>query len=320
MLVRTGLSTPGTGADPGSSAAGSSGISLLDNMLTTFLNNAATGLPLAALIVASGTALLISLHRKSPFWSPGNIMASVFILAALTHMAFGHTGHFFRYEAYLVAIGLFVSACIIPEVTAAPAGGLAGTGRKRIVMTVLALSSVPALFLLTSRSMTSLEQTPIAGRNIYEQQYQMGLFLQRYYPDDAVVLNDIGAVSFLTRVRLLDLVGLANIDVLRLKRAGEYDAGHIQALCRQYGAGIAIVYDSWLRRVDSRGGPLPWTKVGEWRIHGNVICSDDVVSLYAVQDSEREALLRNLRSHSSRLPENVVQTGPYTEESIPDRR
>jgi len=172
---------------------------------------------------------------------------------------------------------------------------------------------VLALIPLTIRSKDSLALTPVASRNIFEQQYQMGMFLQRYYPDASVAVNDIGAVSFLTHVHLLDLVGLASIDVLQLKRSGEYDTGHIQELCQKHGVRIAIVYDSWLKRIAIRRNLLPWTKVGEWRIFDNVICSDDVVSLYAVQPSETEKFVQNLRNYSSVLPIHVKQTGQYME-------
>jgi hypothetical protein len=57
----------------------------------------------------------------------------------------------------------------------------------------------------------SLVITPQASRNIYEQQYQMGMFLKRCYPGKAVAVNDICAVSYLADVRLVDLLGLARM-------------------------------------------------------------------------------------------------------------
>ncbi len=54
---------------------------------------------------------------------------------------------------------------------------------------------------------------PQCTTNIYEQQYQMGLFVRRYYQNSTVALNDIGAVNFLADIHCLDLLGLANAEV-----------------------------------------------------------------------------------------------------------
>jgi hypothetical protein len=313
VLIRTGMSNAGAETGSGPSVALSSGISRVYGMLSNFISNLDAGLHLVALIVVSGTLLLISMNRTSSFWTLRKVMVTVFILAALAHLMFGHIGQFFRYEAYLIATGLFASTCIIPEVTPISMPELTGGWKRTMLMWVIGISFALALIPLTIRSKDSLALTPVASRNIFEQQYQMGMFLQRYYPRESVAVNDIGTVSFLTHVHLMDLVGLASIDVLQLKRSGEYDTGHIQALCQKHGVRVAIVYDSWLQRIATRGRPLPWTKVGEWRIFGNVVCSDDVVSFYAVQPSEKERLVLNLRSFSSVLPAHVTQTGSYME-------
>ena len=309
VLIRTGVSNAGAGTGSGHSSILSSIISRVYGVLSNFISNLDTGLHLVALIVVSGTLLLISMNRTSSFWTLRKVMVTVFILAALAHLMFGHIGHFFRYEAYLIAPGLFVSACIIPEVTPISMPGLTGISKRMLLILVSFLALIP----LTIRIEDSLALTPVACRNIFEQQYQMGMFLQRYYPDASVAVNDIGAVSYLTHIHLLDLVGLASIEVLQLKHVGEYNTEYIQELCKKHGVRIAIVYDSWLERIAIRENPLQWKKVGEWRIVDNVVCSDDVVSFYAVQPSEMEKLVQNLRNYSSILPVHVKQIGQYME-------
>jgi hypothetical protein len=309
VFIRAGISHAAAGS--GHSITLSSSLYRVYDILSNFISNLDAGLHLVILILLSGSLLLISVNLKPSFWTMQHVMVAVFILAALAHLMFGHIGHFFRYEAYLMATGLFVSACIIPEVIPISIPGLTGRWRRTLLMFLFGTSFILAFILLTIRSKDSLALTSVASRNIFEQQYQMAMFLQRYYPNTSVAVNDIGAVSFLTHARLLDLVGLASIDVLHLQRHGEYDTDHIQALCKRHGVRIAIVYDSWLQHIILRGGPLPWTKVGEWRIFGNVVCSDDVVSFYAVQPSEIEILVLNLRDFSFLLPMDVQQKGLY---------
>jgi len=159
----------------------------------------------------------------------------------------------------------------------------------------------------------SLVITPQASRNIYEQQYQMGMFLQRYYPGRAVAVNDIGAVSYLADVRLLDLWGLANVDVARLKLRGEFGSREIDDLTRKQGAVIAIIYEDWFKIKGVNGLPLEWIKAGQWSISKNVACGSDTVSLYGLDPSTGEELAQNLRRFESELPDDVAQVGVYVE-------
>jgi hypothetical protein len=312
VLIRTGIANTGTGISSGHFSALSSSIIRLYSMLSNFISNMGSGLHLVALIVLACTFLLFSMNRMSSFWRQHTVMTAVFIFAALAHLMFGHIGHFFRYEAYLITTGLFVFACCIPKVTPIFIPESAGGWRRALTWSFIGISFILTFTLLTIRSKDSLVLTSVASRNIFEQQYQMGTFLQRYYPNTSIAVNDIGAVSFLSHVHLLDLVGLASIDVLHLMRTGEYDAGHIQALCNKCGVRIAIVYDSWLQRIANQGTQLPWLKVGEWRIFNNIVCSDDIVSFYAVQPSEQEKLILNLQDFSLVLPAHIQQTGLYT--------
>ena len=55
------------------------------------------------------------------------------------------------------------------------------------------------------RGIASLGNIPQASKNIYEQQYQMGLFLETFYSSEKVAANDIGAIHFLADIQCLDL-------------------------------------------------------------------------------------------------------------------
>ncbi|MGD0590667.1 MAG: hypothetical protein ABSA44_07715 [Bacteroidota bacterium] len=267
---------------------------------------------ISVLIVTSCALLVVGWVWSKSLWTNGHIMLVLFILAALAHLQFGKIGHFFRYEAYLIALGLFViayaSSEIIPSVT--PWKQKLQIG---IVIGVIGLYfSIQGLHPLIERSRNSYKQIPLACRNIYEQQYQMGLFLRYFYPGSTVAVNDIGAVSFLGDVHLLDLVGLASADVLKLKTEGFYTTQQIHQLSRNKDVAIAIVYDTGFQLENLQGVPSEWIKVGEWKINDNVVCGGNVVSFYAVKASEEKRLMHNLRLFSNMLPGKVGQFGLYT--------
>ena len=73
-------------------------------------------------------------------------------------------------------------------------------------------------FPVALRSASAWEKTSRACINIYEQQYQMAMFTKKYHDKNAVALNDIGAVGYYTKSNIVDLWGLANLDVNKSKR------------------------------------------------------------------------------------------------------
>jgi len=154
------------------------------------------------------------------------------------------------------------------------------------------------------RAWLAFAKTPQATNNVYEQQYQMATFLSEYYMGQAVAANDIGFISYKADIKLLDLWGLASIQVAQAKRAGNYDTGMIDALAVEHGVKIAVVYTSW---YEPYGGlPAGWEKVGNWTVSNNVVLGDTTVSFYAVDKTEAQHLRDHLREFSTQLPTGVV--------------
>lgn len=143
-------------------------------------------------------------------------------------------------------------------------------------------------------------------QNIYEQQYQMSLFLREYYQDQPVAVNDIGAVSYVGSTKLLDVVGLGSLQVFRAVRENSLDKRAMDEMTAAEGIRVAILYDRWFQPWASE-----WTRVGQWRIDNNVIAGDDIVSFYAVNAGEATQLAANLQAFSTRLPAGVRQSGGY---------
>jgi len=165
------------------------------------------------------------------------------------------------------------------------------------------------VFPLAGRGFQCLVRTPQATTNIYEQQYQMGLFLSKFYEGEGVAANDIGAINYVADIKLLDLAGLGSLEVAEAIRGRCYDTRQIYELSETKRVKIAIVYE---HRFEEYGGmPSQWIKIGEWKISDNVVCGSDTVSFYAVDPKAEDKLIENLRSFSHQLPVDVEETGKY---------
>jgi len=256
------------------------------------------------LILGALIIFLFQYSKQKGIWRDTRIMMVIFITGALLHMQFAKTGWYNRYEAYLVALGLFVMVIGMGDLLSRK---LSFAVRRSLMLKYIAEALIILIILVSfdSRAIKSLKSTPQATTNIYEQQYQMGLFLKEFYQGKSVAANDIGAINYLADFECLDLWGLGNYEITELLRKGRYDRLQISNLARQKNVRIAIIYESWFKGCG--GIPSQWNKVGAWKIYNNLVCGDNTVSFYAVDPSEEYSLNKNLRAFSSRLPKNVEQ-------------
>jgi hypothetical protein len=273
--------------------------------LTGFAKHAIEGLMTPHLYVLILAAMLCAYLSATGAWKISQQARSAcywFVGMALLHIAFASIGWFYRYEAYLVALGVVTVGMCLPAAHR-------GVGRRGTFQTLAILLILAAPLLVRSVE----PRVSKACRNIYEQQYQMGLFLHDYYTGRTVVANDVGAVNYLADVRCLDLVGLASVEVARLRVERKWDAQRLQQLVESKDAAVAVVYDSWIDDIPGMT-PVPgnWRKAGQWKIADNVICGNDTVSFYALSSAEFEPLVAHLAAFSPRLPASVTQSGAYT--------
>ena len=259
------------------------------------------------LVLIMGCLGLYLLSRKQPTMGQhAKYLVAAFVPAALLHMQFGSLGQFFRYEAYLVVIGLVIvldmgDAWMRNHATTQPWGSIF----DRTAMAALCLLAVAPM---VSRMYVALLSYPQAVLNIYEQQYQMGLFLRQYYAGRAIGLNDVGAVDYLADLRTLDLFGLGDMDVARAKLGNSLDRHTVERITSAHGAEVVFIYDQWFI------GKIPpsWVRVGSWTIPDNVVCFDATVQIYAPGPEWESSAIANLREFSGSLPSDVQQSGKYT--------
>ena len=187
-------------------------------------------------------------------------MGVIFIGTSVLHACLVKIEWFFRYEAYLIVLGLLAAAVLAPCVD-----WPLGTPRKR--STPLHPATVPLLVLLGLplgvRALTALATTVPATGNVYEQQVQLGRFFAQFYAGRPIAVNDLGAVAWLSSSPILDIVGLASQPVADLKRRRALDAAALGRLADERGVEAIALYEEVFAPIL----PASWIKVGEWTNH-----------------------------------------------------
>jgi hypothetical protein len=216
------------------SLAGSGAMSVLGNMYWgeagTVREYAWWGLLMVAILLGW---LAARERQRARRW----VLAGALLAAAL-QLAVGRFNWFHRYEVYAMVFAALIVAQALLEST-------------RLHWRSLAM----ALFVLAWPYELALWDTPTAAANVYQQQYQMHRFVADFYHGN-VAVNDLGWVSYRrpAGVYVLDLWGLASPEA---SRRVDKDAEWLDAITREHGAGLAIVYPDWY----DEGAPDDWKPV-----------------------------------------------------------
>lgn len=261
---------------------------------------------LYSLILGILLAFLINKRNGSINYSQ-QLRVYLYIGMFLLHLQFAKLGWFFRYEAYLI----FSGSVILMELANSWLGVLREKTSLRLdYSSVTAVAIVIVLFIpLLYRGGKAMALSPLAVKNIYEQQVQMGRFIAQFYRGRTIAANDIGAINYYADIYLLDLFGLASLEMTDLKINHKLSAEAIDRLVRQKSADLIVIYPSWFEDVL----PSNWIATGSWVIENNVVCSSDLVTFYALNSSQVPIIAKNLKSFSRLLPGTIKQSGIYTE-------
>jgi hypothetical protein len=259
--------------------------------------------------------LALLVYRQGTLWRVSSIMIALVTVSAGLHLRFARSGMFFRYEAYLIALGVLVFVVGAFEYLSGRQGRTSSRLETMLAGGWLGYSLLVPLFILGARGYIALSRIPQASHNIYEEQYQMGLFLRQFYRGAPIAATDIGAVSYLGEPHLEDLWGLGSMDAARRRVEGVLTPQQIDLLTKSNGTKIAILFEGIFQDGDVGHGGLPaqWPRVGRWESFDNCMGPEDSVYFYAVDSSEEHALIAHLRQFRSRLPPEVGQSGKYME-------
>ncbi len=254
------------------------------------------------LLVPYVLCLVVFWRKSGRPWSQERVLSGVYLCAALLHCAAASIGWFYRYEAYLLAIAFLALAPLGPELWQ-KWKTLASESSFTERWTLRALALAAAILLTTPYvwNASSIAKIAPGSTNLFQQQYQMGLFLREYYQGETVAANDIGAINFLADIRCLDGMGLGSREPSLAAQRGRLNADFIDTWARQEQAAIAVIYENWW---DGRL-PASWIKMGEWTVDQKVSVAEPTVSFYATAPLEAERLYACLKQFTPRLPDGV---------------
>lgn len=257
-------------------------------------------------ILVSVALVLYLLNRLTDYLSNGYHIPAliIFLFTSWFHLQFAETGWYFRYEGYLVVLGIFAIILSFGKLNINFAG-LKKNGLKAPSLIALTALSIIVLYPLFLRGAYSSYYIIQSTHNIYNQQYQMGRFLDRYYKGKPIIINDIGMVSYHADIETIDIWGLASIEVAEAIKNNYYTLEFIEKLANEKGTPVAVIYDDINRMYNSGGIPDSWHKVGWWTIPNNIACYNETVSFYAIDEAEIKPLRNFLTDYSKSLPPDV---------------
>lgn len=249
---------------------------------------------ISGLLVISLFILLNKFNRKE--LDRRFYVLAIFIISGLFHAVFGGFGWFYRYEAYLIVLGGFHLLILFFEWF---------RNRNAVNQKSYILFGLMALLFtinLPLRGMNALRNYIRSTYNIYEQQYQMGMFIKKYYDGATIAANDIGAISYLADIHTIDLWGLGSNEVTRARKGHYWNAQFLNTLVHQKKATIAVIYDSWFTPELTAS----WRKAATWEVSYSFMLGDTKVTFYAIDPTKEIELKNNLKAFSKTLPADIV--------------
>jgi hypothetical protein len=232
------------------------------------------------------------------------VPATVVVVAVVAHSYLASYGWFERYQAYLIALGVFFAFGAVTEaMQRAPVPDWPRWSAAAGVVVIL------LAFFVGPTKWNLLWHTPMATQDTYVQRYQAGLFLEHYYHAQPVATGELGYISYFHEGKLTDFFGLGDHEVLEAREQHRQSAAYWEQLIRERGVHVVAVYPLTLW-ADT---PKSWTLVGEWKLDiKNASAFEDVLQFWAPNKSDVEPLFRQLVEWDGRLPEGThTEMNPF---------
>lgn len=275
------------------------GINVLFNIMTPFqmmfyefIKNARQSVAIDIVCFSAAVFVFFSKeknHKKQ--------LLIILIMAILMHLWEGKYGWYHRYEIYIFAFSLLIMIyCCGPSITFLFVQSRAQKSWLKIGMVLFIVLSI----IYVNRAYVSdLFTIYRASNNVYEQQYQMHRFVVDYYKKP-VAVNDIGWVSYKNDAYVLDLLGLASLEVLRLKYTNS--AEWMDKLVREKNTKLILIYRDWFETI-----PPHWIKIGVLHYGEEAITmAENDVHFYTVDEVSYHEIVSELHNFQKTLPKNSI--------------
>jgi hypothetical protein len=241
------------------------------------------------LVAFAGRSHETRIERESRF------LLLVFVGAAMIHVQFGRLGELYRYEGYLIVLGIVAVACALARRVPVVWPQLALLQRSAALML-----AVLCLYPLVQREVRGSRNLVLESENAYYHGYQWGQFFQRYPPDGGLLLTDnLGAIAYFSDIPIVDTSGIATLELLAPARAGTVDSDLEQRVAEARGVRVSL-------RYDSRHPISGWRCVASWRSTANSSIDGMIDWLFAADAMAAENLARNLSAFAAEDSEHVV--------------
>jgi len=273
---------------------------------TTGFNNFHTGYLFTFMLISLVCLWFLKVNRETNNFLFG--FGLITALATILHIKLADVGYFFRYDAYLVFLFLvFIISSFIQmrSMIKIKIRSLEKLWQKTAFGLIIMFLLVPIIV----RGAIALKQVTEASNDSFMEHLTAANFINKYYNNATVVLNDIGAASFYSEVKILDAYGLCSNEPVEFRKKTGYTKKDLYSWAQKSNAKIAILQTNW--NEISKRIPDEWTKVTEWEIPRNVIFGDTKIGIYSVDLSEKNFLIKNLNEFSSLVPKGIRQKRLY---------
>lgn len=235
---------------------------------------------------------------RATFWSV------LFLVTAVGHLFAAGVGWLYRYEFYLICLGAIALALMVQQAWEQWDGGAlaqrywhAGNQLQRLICLGLAAMALAVVGFRT------LDTTAFALSGAERRAREQALFtefLNHYYQDAVVGLNDVGMPSYYGHFEVVDLYGLGDNEVTEAKLAPIDYPQFYRDFAQRRGVDIILVFESWFEDKI----PPEWIYVGSWG-RGNNVYWGEVVLFYARTPEDARALQKNMREFRRQMPAEV---------------
>lgn len=235
-------------------------------------------------------ALWRARHRLGEAW---NALALAWVVAAALHLTYAGMGWFERYQAYLIAAGIWVLLRRGEPLLRSSRGWLG------------AAAVLSIMFVVPVQKWAFTANAPQASHTIWGQQRVAAEFLGEYFDGRTIALHDLGEISWRHDGPIVDLAGLADFEVLQLRKAGTFDRDVVGDLLARRGAEVLVIQDGLMGNLVPSG----WTRVATWRAPPGIRLTtwDETISWYAPAGPASTALHDDLAEFADSLPAGVTQ-------------
>lgn len=221
------------------------------------------------------TLILLSIFSLFTFKSSKYTKHLYFYLfSVLFHSYFAKFGWLYRYEAYLIFLGILINGLVIFE----NINFFKNTEKIKIILASIVLF-IPFFYRINEANTETLK----AKEKFKIQQLQMANFVSEYYNDKSVACNDIGAIAYYSDCDLIDLYGLANNDVALAKIENRNLSEVYNKLLKDKKCELIIVYDNWFYGNTSL--PTEYVNVCTWESQVPIEIGEEVVTFKTLKNN-----------------------------------